>query len=209
MAKKVDLKRAPVDEDEDLPIEASDDQVEQATEEVKAEAAAAPPAPPAIEENTTHKLVMHAGKKMMFETKHSNEAIKAHMAKTFPDVASSDIAVDKHVVEGVRYTRIQFNKRAGTKGMDVEGVRPLHQVLVTVLDRVPRGKLEVIKRGENIMLKFQQGELYMSHLTTEILAEIRRIQRAEQLAAQAQGRARLWIEIEGLPVEDSSLPAGW
>jgi hypothetical protein len=62
------------------------------------------------------KIVIVDGNRFPVAIETDNEAIRAHLANTYPMVSTATIQKGKETIEGVEYQTIEFVKKVGTKG---------------------------------------------------------------------------------------------
>lgn len=143
------------------------------------------------------KIIIVEGQEFRVPSAMEIDAIRSHLATTYPSVTSATITKGKRTIEGEEYETIEFVKKVGTKGLDL--VAALEEIppawdLFSSNPPVPIGKLLV---GG---LTF--GEAILMNLDTELSKRFEKKYNREESA--------LCLHLAELPASaDQDLPLGW
>lgn len=70
----------------------------------------------------TERIIIVSGQEFRVPLATPLADVRAHLAQTFPDVASATEQKGKKKIDGVEYETVEFIKKAGTKGLEFAAV---------------------------------------------------------------------------------------
>ncbi|HBW50707.1 MAG TPA: hypothetical protein DEF47_12460 [Herpetosiphon sp.] len=146
------------------------------------------------------KIIIVEGQEFRVPSAMEIDAIRSHLATTYPSVTSAIITKGKRTIEGEEYETIEFVKKVGTKGLDL--VAALEEIppawdLFDLFSTKPPVPIEKLLAGG---LTF--GEAMLMNLDTELSKRFEKKYNREESA--------LCLHLAELPASaDQDLPLGW
>jgi hypothetical protein len=157
----------------------------------------------------SHKIVIVSGQEFSVPAATDNEALRAHLAADFPDIASAKIKEGTRAVDGVSYPTVEFIKQAGTKGLGpVALAQLLRRVPQASRDDAPlatagRARLAALHAGRLTAAQAMQDDALLTQ-TIEAIID------AGQARSYTERTNALCTRIAQLPaVAAPTLPHGW
>ena len=158
---------------------------------------------------TGTKIVIVSGQDFSVPVETDNEAIRQQLVSMgFADVASASIKKGTREVNGETVETVEFEKRAGTKGLDGNDLVQVLQALPEVA--LPRRSVRLPQAARAIIRRLRRGEITLAELADS--ADIQLVlDRATMYrpALSEEGR-RLCERIRDIPAAAApSSPLGW
>lgn len=152
---------------------------------------------------TGTKIVIAAGQEFSVDVSADNEAIRSHLAATFPEVATAEIRQTTRTVDGVEIPVVEFVKKAGTKGLS--GAE-----LAARLMLVPRGRLPregFTRQQADLLSRFMEGKMTVDEALAAENAILAAHEAATGISRPVEEGARLCNVVCSAPAE--SLDVSW